>query len=1222
MNELAICLASAPLGKTGIILHHADGTLQAYSAAATKILGIPIEQLQNGQWIDPAWQTIHADGSPFPSSTHPTQTTLQTTQPCTNVVMGVYQPTGNLIWLQISTEVLWSQGENYSVLTTLVDITPQADANSRFQIAPQTTPQTTPQTAPQIAPQTAFPAAFPLQDLPDADPLPASSDMTAAALFFERSPDPLAVIGLDGYFKQVNPRFSELLGYSQAELQTMPFTALIHPDDRAATVATLEQLPAGTSTLDFENRYRLQDGTYRWLSWTASPVFEQRIIYCIARDITQSKQMSTALQQANQDLAQRVARRTAQLEQSNTALRESEERHQLAMAIARMFTFEWEPVTDAVKRSPQCGDILGLPAAEAEQDTGANYFQRLHPDDRDRFIALFPTLTPDHSTYKTTYRLIRPDGQTVILEESARALFDAQGQFTRLIGITADVTEQQRLMAELEENRAVLQRQLAEIETIYESAPIGLNVLDTDLRFVRINQRLAEINGFSIEAHIGRTVRELLPDIADMAEQLLRPILETGEPLLNVEIRGETPAQPGVQRVWRESFLPLKDGDRVIGINTVCQEVTEQIQIEAALRQSEARFRNMADNAPVMIWVTDTTGYCTYLSQSWYEFTGQTEATGLGFGWLDAVHPEDYADAREIFLDANLRQAAFRLEYRLRRHDGEYRWAIDAASPWFSDAGQYQGYIGSVIDISDRKQAEEALRESEERYRTLFTTMDDGFCVIEMLFNDEQQPIDYRFLEINPAFEQQTGLQQAEGKTARQLLPTLEEHWFEIYGNIALTGQPARFENGSEVMNRWFEVYAFRVGQPQEHKVAILFKDISDRRAIETQREKLLQQEQAAREAAERANRMKDEFLAVLSHELRTPLNPILGWATLLQSPQISASKLQQGLSTIERNARQQVQMIDDLLDISRIIRGKINLHFAPVFLSEPIMAALETVRLAAEAKAIQMEVWLDPSVGAVRGDAGRLQQVIWNLLSNAIKFTPAQGRVTLQLAEVNGQAQVQVIDTGKGIQPEFLPYVFELFRQQDSSITRAFGGLGLGLAIARQVVEAHGGTITAASAGENQGATFTVQFPLIEISRPNIPDTCPLPNFNLSHLRIIAIDDELDSLELIKILLEQEGATVQAFASAPPALRALEQEPFDLLISDIGMPDMDGYQFIRQVRALASVDNRSLPAIALTAYAGETNRHQILAAGFQAHLAKPIDPQALLDTIVALAGR
>ncbi|QIR36460.1 PAS domain S-box protein [Tolypothrix sp. PCC 7910] len=922
-------------------------------------------------------------------------------------------------------------------------------------------------------------------------------DTTASAseeaFFFERSLDLLSVIGMDGYFKRINPAFTQILGYSKAELLASPFLDFVHPDDHSVTLAEMEKLKTGAPTLNFENRYRTKDSCYRWLSWTGSPQIDRGVMYCVARDITDQKDTEAALERINQELEQRVAERTAQLEQVNAALRESEQRNQLAMEVARIFTFEWELHSDIVKRSPQCGVILGLTSTEAELDTGANFFQRVHLEDRDRFIAVLKALTPENSTYKTTYRVVRPDGQIVIFEESARALFDEQGQLTRLIGITADVTERQRLEAELKASQTTLQRQLAEIETIYQSAPIGLNVLDSDLRFVRINQRLAEINGFSTEEHIGRTIRELLPNIADTAEALLRPIFETGEPLLNVEIRGETPAQPGIERVWLESFLPLKDGEWVIGINTVCQEIT------------------------------------------------------------------------------------------------------------------------------DRKQVEEALRRSEERYRTLFETMEDGFCVIEMLFDEKTTPIDYRFLEINPAFERETGLQEAVGKTARQLLPTLEQFWFETYGKVALTGEPVRFENGSDAMNRWFEVYAFPIGGSENHKVAILFKNISDRKSIEAQREKLLQQEQSAREAAERANRMKDEFLAVLSHELRTPLNPILGWTKILQSPKVTPEKIQYGLNTIERNAQQQVQLIDDLLDISRIIRGKLSLSFAAINLSEPIAAAVETVSLAAEAKAIQFEVLLDSTVGYVKGDSSRLQQMVWNLLSNAIKFTPTGGRVTVQLTRADRYAQIQVTDTGNGIKPEFLPHVFELFQQQDSSTTRAFGGLGLGLAIARQVVEAHGGTIAVASAGEGQGASFTVQLPLMPASNADTSDFCNNPMLNLKNRRVIVVDDEPDSLELVKVVLEDEGAVVQVVSSAITALPVLTQAQFDLLISDIGMPEMDGYKFIRQIRALPPRFNRDIPAIALTAYAGEENQRKILAAGFQAHLAKPIEPQNLLDAIATV---
>ncbi|MBW4661960.1 MAG: response regulator [Drouetiella hepatica Uher 2000/2452] len=515
----------------------------------------------------------------------------------------------------------------------------------------------------------------------------------------------------------------------------------------------------------------------------------------------------------------------------------------------------------------------------------------------------------------------------------------------------------------------------------------------------------------------------------------------------------------------------------------------------------------MADNAPVMVWVTDPTGYCTYLSQSWYDFSGQTKETGLGFRWLDVVHPEDFEYSKNTFLTANARHEAFRLEYRLRRKDGEYRWAIDAASPWFGVDGQFKGYIGSVIDISDRKQAE-------------------------------------------------------------------------------------------------------------------------------AEREQLLQREKAAREQAEQANRVKDEFLAVLSHELRSPLNPILGWTRLLQNGKLDAARQREALNTIERNAKLQTQLIEDLLDISRIMQGKLSLTVAPVSLTFVISAALETVQLAAEAKNIGMILNLAPEVASVSGDVTRLQQVVWNLLSNAVKFTPNGRQVTVELKQMGQLAQIRVIDTGKGINPQFLPYIFEYFRQEDGSTTRKFGGLGLGLAIARQIVEMHGGTLWAESQGEGQGATFILQLPTIQQAALIIPQPARNPSASdielpLGGIHVLLVDDDSDTREFQAFVLEKSGANVTAVASGFEALQALEQFTPDILVSDIGMAEMDGYMLMRQIRSRLPDRGKTTPekdsllpkAIALTAYAAEVDQQRALQAGFQAHLTKPVEPETLVQTIARLCG-
>lgn len=409
--------------------------------------------------------------------------------------------------------------------------------------------------------------------------------------------------------------------------------------------------------------------------------------------------------------------------------------------------------------------------------------------------------------------------------------------------------------------------------------------------------------------------------------------------------------------------------------------------------------------------------------------------------------------------------------------------------------------------------------------------------------------------------------------------------------------------------------------------------------------------EQNARSQAEAANRIKDEFLAVLSHELRTPLNPILGWAKLLRSSKPDEAKTALALETIERNAKLQSELIEDLLDVSRILQGKLSLNAAPVDLAVIIQAAMETVRLAAEAKSIHLQVILDSPVKPVSGDSNRLQQVVWNLLSNAVKFSPPGGRVTLRLEQVESgveeckgewrsgevdatpppiypsthlltppYAQITVSDTGKGIQPDFLPYVFDYFRQADGATTRKFGGLGLGLAIVRHLVEMHGGTVQAESAGEDLGATFRVRLPLIP-SQPIHQNRKHLSEqaHNLSSLSILVVDDDTDSLNYVVFLLEQSGAKVTAVTCASEALAALAESRPDLLLSDIGMPEVDGYRLIQQIRKLPPQQGGQIPAIALTAFAGELDHQQALLAGFQRHVSKPVEPDNLIKVVADL---
>ncbi|MBD1846129.1 response regulator [Cyanobacteria bacterium FACHB-63] len=476
---------------------------------------------------------------------------------------------------------------------------------------------------------------------------------------------------------------------------------------------------------------------------------------------------------------------------------------------------------------------------------------------------------------------------------------------------------------------------------------------------------------------------------------------------------------------------------------------------------------------------------------------------------------------------------------------------------------------------------------------------------------------------VNPAFTEMTGYAAEEvlGKNPRLLQGAHTDRTvLDALRRAISQGNPFHGEainyhkDGSEFYVEW-NITPIRNSQQEITHFVAIQRDITDRKRYEKEREQLLAQEQIARDAAEVANRTKDEFLATLSHELRTPLTPILGWSKVLRTQQLSEANTQQALKTIEENAKRQAQLVDDLLDLARIVRGKLTLNFTSVSLTESIVAALETVRLAAEAKSIQIKTDLNATIAPVMGDAGRLQQVIWNLLSNAIKFTPIEGQIKVTLSRVDRTAQIQISDTGQGIDPEFLPFVFERFRQEDSSITRQFGGLGLGLSLCRQLVEAHGGIIQAESAGIGRGAIFTVQLPLVIDSHSAKTAMSASSKPNLKGLRVLMVEDDISTLQFLAFIVQQEGAIVTAVPSPQAALDEFERSSFDLLISDIGMQGMDGFTLLRQIRAFAE----DLPAIALTAYATESHREQALSVGYNEHLSKPIEPERLMQTIAAV---
>ncbi|MEP0925513.1 PAS domain S-box protein, partial [Leptolyngbya sp. ST-U4] len=1137
----------------------------------------------------------------------------------------------------------------------------------------------------------------------------------------------------------------------------------------------------------------------------------------------------------------------------------------------------------------------------------------------------------------------------------------AAGQVERLLCISRDITARKQSEDKRKQAEERLQESEEQLSAIFSQAAVGLSEISLDGYFQRVNDKLCRILGQSREEILAVSIPDVThPEDVLKSLKAFQQVVETGKP---VSFDKRYLRSDGTI-VWANSNLTRLDDEQghPRTVLAVTVDLSDRKQAEENLRHSEERYRAIVNQAVTGVAYSEIGGKLTIVNQKYCDITGYSAAELSQLRMTDITHPDDLPGNVELYNRMVTEGTPFEIEKRYIRKDGSIVWVNNYVSLIRDRTGKPQSVVAVVLDITERKQVEAALRKSEAKYRSLFESMDEGFCILQVIFDVEQKPIDYRFIEVNPAFEQQTGLKHALGRTIHELVPEIEPFWIDLYGRVAMTGESLRFTDYSRVMDRWFDANAFRIGEPHEHKVAVLFNDITERKQAEerlhraaeldafrvsladalrpladpvevqatatrvlgeylnanrvayfevrgtdyvverdyvngaaalvggypidsfgpkllaeyraghtvsvpdvetdanlssdqrstyaaiqidayigiplvkdgefvaglavhtteprawtedevalaeevaertwaaveraraeaivaadlqdtqrlrelgarlviegdiqtlyqeilstaialtradagtvqifdesaqdlvllatqgfernmtkhfyrvnvsshtscgialkngartfvdfnvpqsedpngsmrlhveagylsaqstplttragrpigmvsthwheqhppndrelqfldllarqaadlieqrqtaTEREQLLAREQAARAEADRANRIKDEFLAVLSHELRSPLNPILGWAKLLQNGKLDAAKTQQALQTIERNAQLQSELIEDLLDVSRILQGKLNLNISPINLAPLIQAAMETVRLAAEAKLIKVEASLEPEVGLISGDSTRLQQVIWNLLSNAVKFTPKGGQISIRLEGSDSYAHITVSDTGQGIAPDFLPYVFEYFRQADATTTRKFGGLGLGLAIVRHLVELHGGTVAVESAGVGKGATFTARLPFMPVQAiPDHDSRSSEPSSDLNGIQVLVVDDEADSREFVAFVLEQAGATVLTATTANEALTMLIQAKPTVLLSDIGMPDRDGYMLLQQVRALPPEQGGQVRAIALTAYAGDFNQQQALQAGFQQHLSKPIEPERLIQVVACL---
>jgi PAS domain S-box-containing protein len=595
------------------------------------------------------------------------------------------------------------------------------------------------------------------------------------------------------------------------------------------------------------------------------------------------------------------------------------------------------------------------------------------------------------------------------------------------------------------------------------------------------------------------------------------------------------------------------------------------------------------------------------------------------------IQPDEWPLARAVLRGEISRN----LEVQYLFGDNKRGWLSISAAPVLDSQGRIVAGVALFQDVTEQKWMEELLQQREERYRALlsltativWTAAPDGQILADVpeweAFTG-QTPREYKGMGWLDALHPED-----RGPTLTYWRKHIREQtpmdWVYrlrrrdgIYRHVAVRGVPlleepdhaGRRGQTGEGVREWFGACT----------------DIEDQQRAEQNLIESEKRQRAAVAESERIGRVKDEFLATLSHELRTPLNAILGWSQILQEPDLPPDELKQGLEVIERNTRIQAQLIEDLLDLSRIISGKLRLNTRPLDLPAVIEAAIESVRPAAEARQIELLPALDEGAGAVRGDPARLQQVVWNLLSNAVKFTPHRGQVKIALRRSASNVEIEVGDNGAGIAPEVLPHIFDRFRQGDSSTTRKHGGLGLGLAIVKQLVEVHGGTVTVRSAGQGMGATFTVRLPLLavqdEVSPQPSADSGGAGAPDLRGMHVLVVDDEPDAREMVRRVLEHGGARVCAAGSADEAIELLVRLKPDILLSDIGMPERDGFDLIRQIRAFSPEGGGAIPAAALTAFARAEDRQRALACGYQTHLAKPIEPAELLVAVARLGGR
>jgi PAS domain S-box-containing protein len=1147
----------------GIIFHLADGTIQSCNANAAELLGYTVEQLVGASAFDPPWQTIHEHGSIFLPETYPAIFSLRTGRVCSDVVMGFYQPSGELVWLSIDTLPLFKidKSKPYGVEVTFRDITED--------IVTQITSQNSPQ-----------------KKTPPTEVARLLTDFLPGIIYV------YDVIAETNTY--INHQAYDLLGYTVPEISEMGanFVAQrMRPEDLIRFSAHLERLASSKrdKIYDFKYRMRHKNGEWRWFN-------SQDRVYNRLPDGSVCQIIGAA-----QDITER--------QQIDETLSLNKERLQLATVTCGLGMWFWDLTTDCLEWTEQCKALFGLtPDIEMSYEV---FLNALHPEDRDLTHAAVQQALASKTEYNVEYRTVWADGSIHWILAQGRGFYNSEGEPLRMIGIAQDITERKLAKETVERSEQHLRRVLDSLFTF-------VGVMTPDGVLTEVNRPALDIANLQPEDVIGKPFAETYWwSYSSESQALLNNSIEQAK--LGEAVRYDVKVRlNATDYMWIDFALaPLFDADgKLEYIIPSGIDISDRRQAEKATRYREQQLTKVLDTLPVYVGLLDPEGRVININQTALDLSNLKLEELIDKPFAE-TYWWDFSKKVQAKINEAIQQAAagemacFNIVARGTEKDE--RILVDfSMTPVFDPDGEVEYLIPTGIDITEREKSKQALEQRERELKLItevipqqvWTALPDG-------------EIDY----INQRWQDFTGvtLEQIQNCGWEGIVhPDDLERVIQAWNKAVETG------NDYSVEARWREQkgkyhWFLNRAKPLRNEAGEITQwygtntDITQIKALEVQ----LQQQT---EDLIQANQLKDEFLAIVSHELRTPLNPILGWSQLLSAGRLDPERITQGIGIIQRNAKLQAQLIEDLLDVSRILRGKLELKVMPLSLETIIKSAISTVQLTAEAKSIEIVTSFEPNIGQVSGDAGRLQQIVWNLVSNAIKFTPEGGRVTVDLKRVNTQALIQVIDTGNGIEPEFLPYVFERFRQAESNSTRKFGGLGLGLAIVRHLTELHHGTVTADSSGEGQGATFSVKLPLLNIpiieQSEGEQSNKPRETNPLNGLQVLVVDDEVDSLDLLTFVLEQDGAKVTAVASANAAIEAFNASTPDLIISDIGMPEVDGYTLITQIRALPQ--GKNIPAIALTAYAGEVDKQRSIDSGYQQHISKPID----LTELIAIVSR